>query len=307
MTSLPLRQAPSGDQLAAIAYFLDELEHKTPIKALQKETDGNSALLDTINSLVSVVRVNQLPVSFALTGACQGAFIAGVQASLIGITSTSNKTALRRATNWFAFVGLTLDLIGTSAGVARALLLQASIRRTHRLVSRLNSQIDGARHQVRQLQERGLGLSADPRARKFLSGSVHTISRVVLLLAEDGRFAVQSAEELSELQAARLAALDALDSDSLTGKRKHHFFRGRWLSNVILPHIHVEGLGHIPVASLAGGTMCLLITVVLYAATSQPHGVWISCAAIFAVMLTGSLVPDTDPHSKLIPVQTPVP
>lgn len=198
-------------------------------------------------------------------------------------------------------------MIGTSSGVARALLLQASIRRTHRLVSRLNSQIDGARHQVRQLQERGLGLSGDPRARKFLSGSVHTISRVVLLLAEDGRFAVQSAEELSELQAARLAALDALDSDSLTGKRKHHFFRGRWLSNVILPHIHVEGLGHIPVASLAGGTMCLLITVVLYAATSQPHGVWISCAAIFAVMLTGSLVPDTDPHSKLIPVQTPVP
>jgi hypothetical protein len=80
-----------------------------------------------------------------------------------------------------------------------------------------------------------------------------------------------------------------------------------WLSNVILPHIHVEGLGHIPVASLAGGTMCLLITVVLYAATSQPHSVWISCAAIFVVMLTGSLVPDTDPHSKLIPVQMPVP
>ena len=51
------RQASSGDPLAAIAYFLDELELKTPIKALQKETDGNSALLDTINSLVSVVRI----------------------------------------------------------------------------------------------------------------------------------------------------------------------------------------------------------------------------------------------------------
>lgn len=57
MTNQPLRQTSSGDQLAAIAYFLDELELKTPIKALQKETDGNSALLDTINSLVSVVRV----------------------------------------------------------------------------------------------------------------------------------------------------------------------------------------------------------------------------------------------------------
>jgi hypothetical protein len=57
MSNQPLRQASSSDQLAAIAYFLDELEHKTPIKALQKETDGNSALLNTINSLVSVVRV----------------------------------------------------------------------------------------------------------------------------------------------------------------------------------------------------------------------------------------------------------
>jgi hypothetical protein len=80
-----------------------------------------------------------------------------------------------------------------------------------------------------------------------------------------------------------------------------------WLSNIILPHIHVEGLGHIPVASLAGGTMCLLVTVVLYAAASQPRGVWISCVAIFVVMLTGSLVPDTDPHSKLKPVHTRVP
>ena len=57
MTNEPLRQTSPSDQLAAIAYFLDELELKTPIRALQKETDGNSALLDTINSLVSVVRV----------------------------------------------------------------------------------------------------------------------------------------------------------------------------------------------------------------------------------------------------------
>ena len=46
-----------GDQLAAIAHFLDELELKTPVKHLQRETDGNKALLDTINSLIAVVRV----------------------------------------------------------------------------------------------------------------------------------------------------------------------------------------------------------------------------------------------------------
>ena len=53
---LPQEASPS-DQLAAIAHFLDELEAKTPIKHLQRETDGNKALLDTINSLIAVVRV----------------------------------------------------------------------------------------------------------------------------------------------------------------------------------------------------------------------------------------------------------
>jgi hypothetical protein len=56
MSNQPLRQASTGDQLAAIAYFLDELELKTPIKPLQRETEGNTALLGTINSLVAVVR-----------------------------------------------------------------------------------------------------------------------------------------------------------------------------------------------------------------------------------------------------------
>lgn len=57
MTDQLSRQTSSSDQLASIAHFLDELELKTPIRPLSKETDGNTALLDTINSLVSVVRV----------------------------------------------------------------------------------------------------------------------------------------------------------------------------------------------------------------------------------------------------------
>ncbi|KAI0277056.1 hypothetical protein BGY98DRAFT_934655 [Russula aff. rugulosa BPL654] len=142
----------SGDQLASIVHFLDELDLKTPIRPLAKEADGNTALLDTINSLVSV-----------------GAFIAGVQTQIVSLANNNENTTLARATNWFAYVGLTLDLIGTSSGVARALLLQAAIRRSHRLVVRLTSQIDGARHQVRELQRRGVDLSDDPRARAFLT------------------------------------------------------------------------------------------------------------------------------------------
>lgn len=56
MTDKISRQT-SSDQLASIVHFLDELDLKTPIRPLARETDGNTALLDTINSLVSVVRV----------------------------------------------------------------------------------------------------------------------------------------------------------------------------------------------------------------------------------------------------------
>lgn len=56
MTDKLTRQT-SSDQLASIVHFLDELDLKTPIRPLARETDGNTALLDTINSLVSVVRV----------------------------------------------------------------------------------------------------------------------------------------------------------------------------------------------------------------------------------------------------------
>jgi len=236
------------------------------------------------------------------TGHCgipQGAFIAGVQAQIIGFANNNNKTALARATNWFAFVGLTLDLIGTSSGVARGLLLQAAIRRSHRLVVRLAGQIDGARHQVRELQRRGVDLSSEPHAHAFLTRSVRAISRIVALLAEDERFGVQSAGSITEIEAAGEAVLDALGSGSgSSGRKSRSLFRRMWFGNFVLPHAHVEGLGHIPVMSLAGGALCLLISVVLYAGNSQPRSIWITCSMIFVGMATVATFPTTNPHSK---------
>jgi hypothetical protein len=182
--------------------------------------------------------------------------------------------------------------------VARALLLQAAIRRSHRLVVRLTGQIDGARHQVRELQRRGADLSADPRARAFLSRSVRAISHIVALLAEDERFGVHSADDLTEIKAAGEAALDALDALQSSSRRKKHYLFRMWFGNFILPHIHVEGLGHVPVASLAGGTLCLLMSVVLYAGSSQPRGIWITCSTVFVCMVTFALFPTTSSRSK---------
>lgn len=182
--------------------------------------------------------------------------------------------------------------------MARALLLQAAIRRSHRLVVRLTGQIDGARHQVRELQRRGLDLSADPHARAFLTRSVRAISHIVALLAEDERFGVHAAEDITEIKAAGEAALDALDALQTSGHRKSRYLFRMWFGNFILPHMHVEGLGHIPVLSLAGGTLCLLMSVVLYAGSSQPRGVWITCSTVFVCMVTFAMFPTTNSRSK---------
>jgi len=230
------------------------------------------------------------------------------------MTKDSNGSALARATNWFGFVGLALDLIGTTSGVARALLLQSAMRRTHRLATRLAGQIDGARHQLRQLQlqQRGSGIVADAHARAFLADSVRAISDAMALLAEDGRFGVQMAERITELEVAGELALDALGSlPSHRARarpwwrfewRKHspHLFRALMVWNVDLSNVHVEGLGHIPVASLGGGALCLLTSVVLFAAGSQERVIWISCTAIAVSMLICSIMPTTSVHSKSI-------
>jgi hypothetical protein len=235
-----------------------------------------------------------------LTSIPKGAFIAGVQTQIVGLANNNENTTLARATNWFAYVGLTLDLIGTSSGVARALLLQAAIRRSHRLVVRLTSQIDGARHQVRELQRRGVDLSDDPRARAFLTRSVNAISHIVALLAEDTRFGVQSADNITEIEAAGEAALNALGSDPSWSSRKKNLYRFRrmWFGKFILPHLHVEGLGHIPILSLGGGALCLLMSVMLYAGNTQPRGIWITCSTIFVCMITFALLPTPNSHSK---------
>jgi len=60
----------------------------------------------------------------------------------------------------------------------------------------------------------------------------------------------------------------------------------------------VEGLGHIPVVSLAGGTLCLLTSVVMFAAASQERGIWISCTAIVVSMLICSVIPTTNDRKR---------
>jgi hypothetical protein len=55
--SITEQQTSSSDQSAALVHFIEALDAEVPTRALARETDGNTALLDTINALVTVVRV----------------------------------------------------------------------------------------------------------------------------------------------------------------------------------------------------------------------------------------------------------
>lgn len=227
---------------------------------------------------------------------------------MISVTNNNHATFLGKTTNWFGFVGLTLDLIGTIAGVIRALLLQQAIRRSHRLSVRLAGQIDGARHEVQQQQQRMRGRPAlahaptlDPRARAFLTDSMRAISRVMAIFAEDGRFGVQAAAAEGVATTGAHPLAPPIDFDAAARHRHPRRGRGgggihplRWWMRGFLLHVDGEGIGHVPIVSLAGGGVCLLVSVVLYAAASQPRVVWVTCASITAGTLVWTLIPTTN-------------
>jgi hypothetical protein len=213
------------------------------------------------------------------------------------LTSGSTSTVLERTANWFGFVGLTLDLIGTSSGVARALLLQAAIRRAHRLTARLTAQIDSMRHRLRELQLRGANTPEDASSRACLE-HVLFISRIAALLARDDQFGAQLAENA-------IAAPIEMGLDYTPGTLPRPLWpeplrRGRHalhtihvtLWRLVRQSVHVEGPGRIPIMSLASGALCLFVSVFLYAAKSQERGVWISCTTIAVSVLICSIFPN---------------
>jgi hypothetical protein len=199
--------------------------------------------------------------------------------------------------------------------VARALLLQSAIRRAHRLTSRLLSQIDAARRELRVREQESRDAArdsspVDPRTQTTLTKTVRAISHIVALLADASRLGgrenahehehEKAADDIIELEDAATAALDALSRRPLHRMPLQSSLG--WLERRFLPRVsvNVHGLGIVPVVSLAGGALCLLASVLLLAGSSQPRFIWISCTAIAVGMLTFSIVPTSNPRSKLM-------
>ncbi|KAH9042585.1 hypothetical protein EDB85DRAFT_1077592 [Lactarius pseudohatsudake] len=154
--------------------------------------------------------------------------------------------------------------------------------------------------QERQRRSTADTASVDPRSRAFLADSMRGISRVMAIFAEDGRFGVQAAAAEGGAQTATAAVgPDALGHHPRRpprGRKGVHPFR-KWMWWV-LPHVNVEGIGRVPIASLGGGGLCLLVSVVLFASASQPHAVWVSCASIAVGTVVWSIIPTTNPRKR---------
>ncbi|KAJ8469926.1 hypothetical protein ONZ45_g16725 [Pleurotus djamor] len=83
-----------------------------------------------------------------------GAFIAGVQTSILAVARTLSPSTVQRATIWFAYVGLTLDVLGTSTGVFRSLILQRAIASADRTRTQLAGDASRTQHHVTILKEK---------------------------------------------------------------------------------------------------------------------------------------------------------
>ncbi|KAI0254509.1 hypothetical protein BJV78DRAFT_1351061 [Lactifluus subvellereus] len=281
-------EAASGtdhsSDLTDIKYFLDDPAVSNFMQRHEKETDSNKSLLDTINAFIAV-----------------GALIAGVQAQLVAVTYNIPSTRFSRATNWFGFVGLILDLAGVSAGVICAVLLQRAIRRTDRIAVRLTDEIDRARRDVDRLRDKDLPV-ADPSVFKSLTDRISVISSVTTLHSEVNSFLAAGFSAV--LAAPAQERLDRLKQLELQG-----------LGGVPDLPLGVQSVGG-SVVSLAGGTLCLLASVILFARSSQPHGVWVSCTAIATIIIVYSIFPGIQAYlikrtlygriEKMLPVCPPI-
>jgi hypothetical protein len=215
----------------------------------------------------------------------QGAFIAGVQGGLIAVTYTSHSTALDRATNWFSFVGLTLDLVGVGAGVTYALRLQETIRHTDRVTVWLSSAINSARRDVKKLQlVTNLSVAtSDQEMYGRLEEKIVAISQVTTVLIKT--FSRPSLDSI-------LTTIRNIPSIVENISPTLEFFN--FMLNIIV--YIIKHSFHGPAVSLTGGTLCLLISVILFAGASQPLFICISCITITMSMIVLS-IPSTKANS----------
>jgi hypothetical protein len=201
----------------------------------------------------------------------QGAFIAGVQAQVVASTYQNNDTRLQIVANGFGFVGLALDVLGTSFGVLHALELQRSIRRTPEL---LHSR---SKDQLKDMISELIGKKTDKE------GVVGTLE-----LAISGRkkfWMIRRHSVAAPVGEAFRKHIEGLfhEDQSTTLPRLVRLFSTAGVEQ------STASLGTDPMIAMGAGIVCLLISVVCFAAYSQRRSVSLACVSITVIVSSSML------------------
>jgi hypothetical protein len=194
---------------------------------------------------------------------------------MIASTSVHNETRLQAVANGFGFVGLALDILGTSFGVMHAVALRASIQRIPEMLrSRTDKRLQSF---INDLHE-----NIESRTNVALQDVLHTLQ---VEISERRKFwIVRRFHSTAPAHPSfNLHVKSLFNAESI--------FR----RILLLPVIQMDvtyGLGEAPMLAMAAGIGCLLISVICFAAYSQPYSVWVICVAITALAVyvsTGGL------------------
>ena len=179
---------------------------------------------------------------------------------MISYTFPNNNTTLQTVTNGLGFVGLTLNILGTSFGMLHALALQMSIRRIQEVMrSRETQQWDSGYGQKliqMELSER----------KKFWMIRRHLLDTGInkpLGDHLDHLFPEEPAQFQALLQFANYMGFE--------------------------PFRAIPVLGVDPTLAMGGGIMCLLMSVILFAVDSQHKSVWLACVSITVIVVSSMI------------------
>ncbi|KAI0064319.1 hypothetical protein BV25DRAFT_1914521 [Artomyces pyxidatus] len=157
----------SGDTAELLSSSPLTHNFRSPYTAPGDQKTAHMGTVETINSIILV-----------------STFVAGVQAQILASTYVKNQTTLNVVTNVFGFVGLTLDLLGTSAGAAQAISTRQSMARTEDILQHIARSLSEAQSRGQRLEELARRDYAAPSAEAHAEvyAILTHISRVIAML-----------------------------------------------------------------------------------------------------------------------------
>jgi len=231
-------------------------------KYLEREFERTKDLIDSANALTVV-----------------SAFVAGVQAQINASTSVKNDTKLEIAANVFGFTGLVLDIIGTSTGVIYAQwfrkrvaqwpeLLQHWVKTQDDSIHNISEEIAGAQSSVENIR----ALQAEIFRRRWFW-------MTVVLPSDDA------------LDAHLALLLHTAPNDAPWSIMSQPGIK--MLLLMISPNTDLDKLRVLveddPRLAIGAGLSFLLVSVLLFAASSQPLLVWVTSTVTTIVFVSAFL------------------